>query len=149
MTTSVQDGSVATFARRSVINFKIERVDHFVITVADINKSVDFYHRVLGMEIAIIKGRKALTFGLSKIGLHERGKELDPKASCLTPVAVDVCFITNTKPNHVMEHLKNCNVTIMEGPVERNGAIGPITSVYFRDPDDNLIEVSNYPDIKS
>ncbi|XP_046555879.1 glyoxalase domain-containing protein 5-like [Haliotis rubra] len=146
----LQDGSVATFARRSVSGFKIERLDHFVITVADINKSVDFYTRVLGMEVATFKGRKALNFGLSKINLHERGKEFEPKASSPTPGSADVCFITHTKLNQVMEHLKNCNVTIMEGPVERTGAIGPITSVYFRDPDDNLIEVCNYPDnIKS
>ncbi|XP_048255485.1 glyoxalase domain-containing protein 5-like [Haliotis rufescens] len=146
----LQNVSIPTIGRRSVSGFKIERLDHFVITVADINTSVDFYTQVLGMEVATFKGRKALNFGLSKINLHERGKEFEPKASSPTPGSADVCFITHTKLSEVIEHLKSCNVTIMEGPVERTGAVGPISSVYFRDPDDNLIEVSNYPDnIKS
>ncbi|XP_025109421.1 glyoxalase domain-containing protein 5-like isoform X2 [Pomacea canaliculata] len=124
---------------------KIKRLDHFVITVKDINATVDFYTRVLGMEVTTFKGgRRALNFGKQKINLHEQGKEFEPKACWPTPGSADVCFITSTRLEDVLDHLKACNVPVEEGPVERTGAIGLIRSVYVRDPDNNLIEVSNY-----
>ncbi|GFN74980.1 glyoxalase domain-containing protein 5 [Plakobranchus ocellatus] len=89
-------------------------------------------------------GRKALNFGEQKINLHERGKEFEPKAEVPTPGSADLCFITATGLDDVQEHLQKCNVSIIEGPVERTGAIGGIRSVYIRDPDGNLIEISNY-----
>ncbi|KAK6188451.1 hypothetical protein SNE40_004620 [Patella caerulea] len=125
--------------------FKINRFDHIVITVKDINKTVDFYTRVLGMDVTTFKARrKAMTFGQQKINIHEHGKELEPKSFTPTPGSADVCFITDTKLDKVIQHLKSCEVPILEGPVERTGAVGPILSVYFRDPDNNLLEVSNY-----
>ncbi|ESO94488.1 hypothetical protein LOTGIDRAFT_118369, partial [Lottia gigantea] len=125
--------------------FKISRLDHFVITVKDVNKTVEFYTKVLGMDVITFKGdRKALTFGQQKINIHEQGKEFEPKSFIPTPGSADVCFITETKLDDFIKHLKVCDVPILEGPVERTGAIGPILSVYFRDPDNNLLEVSNY-----
>ncbi|XP_005311042.2 glyoxalase domain-containing protein 5 isoform X2 [Chrysemys picta bellii] len=88
--------------------------------------------------------RKALRFGNQKFNLHEAGKEFEPKARRPVPGSIDVCLITDTSLDQLVGHLKACGVTIEEGPVPRTGAIGPITSIYFRDPDENLIEVSNY-----
>ncbi|VDI25333.1 glyoxalase domain-containing protein 5-like [Mytilus edulis] len=125
--------------------FKIDHIDHFVITVKDSFKTCEFYSEVLGMEVNTFKGnRKALTFGNQKINIHEYGKEFEPKAHAPTPGSADICFITKQSLDHVIEHLKSCNVDIVEGPVERTGAQGPIKSVYIRDPDNNLIELSNY-----
>ncbi|XP_076115380.1 glyoxalase domain-containing protein 5-like [Mytilus galloprovincialis] len=125
--------------------FKIDHIDHFVITVKDSIKTCEFYSEVLGMEVNTFKGnRKALTFGNQKINIHEYGKEFEPKAHAPTPGSADICFITKQSLDHVIEHLKSCNVDIVEGPVERTGAQGPIKSVYIRDPDNNLIELSNY-----
>lgn len=90
------------------------------------------------------EGRKALTFGNQKINLHQVGKEFEPKAERPTSGAGDFCLITETPMDEVVDHLKKCNVKIENGPVSRTGANGPITSVYFRDPDKNLIEVSLY-----
>ncbi|XP_048761507.2 glyoxalase domain-containing protein 5-like [Ostrea edulis] len=132
------------FARR-LSGFQIEKIDHFVITVKDIDKTCDFYSKVLGMEVTTFKGnRKALSFGSQKINIHEHGKEFEPKAHLPTPGSADVCFITQENLDSVIKHLKKCSVDITEGPVDRTGANGPIRSVYFRDPDNNLIEVSNY-----
>ncbi len=89
-------------------------------------------------------GRKALQFGKQKINLHEQGREFEPKADRPTPGSADLCFITDVPLQEVIEHLKRCGVTVLEGPVSKTGAVGPIISVYFRDPDLNLIEVSNY-----
>ncbi|KPP70666.1 hypothetical protein Z043_110489, partial [Scleropages formosus] len=88
--------------------------------------------------------RKALCFGKQKFNLHEAGKEFEPKALWPTPGSVDLCLITSTPLATVAAHLQACGVTVEEGPVLRSGAVGPITSLYFRDPDHNLIEVSNY-----
>lgn len=130
---------------RQYSGFKIDNLDHFVITVKDINKTCDFYSKVLGMEVTTFKGnRKALTFGSQKINIHEHGKEFEPKAHLPTPGSADVCFITRENLNSVIKHLEENNVEITEGPVDRTGATGPIKSVYFRDPDHNLIEISNY-----
>jgi len=124
---------------------KIERLDHLVLTVADITKTCEFYEKVLGMEtVTFGAGRKALSFGQQKINLHRAGQEFEPKAARPTPGSGDLCFITSTPVAAVILHLKKAGVAIVEGPVPRTGATGPIQSVYFRDPDGNLIEASNY-----
>jgi catechol 2,3-dioxygenase-like lactoylglutathione lyase family enzyme len=126
---------------------RIERLDHLVLTVADIDRTVEFYERVLGMTtVTFGAGRQALTFGSQKINLHQAGHEFEPKAHVPTPGSADLCLITTVSLTQVEEHLKNVGVTIEEGPVDRTGAVGPIRSIYFRDPDSNLIEVSVYPD---
>ncbi|MBI4573932.1 MAG: VOC family protein [candidate division NC10 bacterium] len=125
----------------------IERLDHLVLTVQSIPAACDFYSRVLGMEVVTFgQGRKALQFGRQKINLHERGREFDPKARHPTPGSGDLCFLTRIPLRQVIAHIRSCKVEILEGPVRRTGAVGPIESVYVRDPDENLIEVSNYPD---
>jgi catechol 2,3-dioxygenase-like lactoylglutathione lyase family enzyme len=124
---------------------KIDHLDHLVLTVKSIPATCEFYARVLGMEVVTFGGnRRALAFGAQKINLHEAGKEWEPKAHRPTPGSADLCFITRTPLADVVEHLRQVGVEIVEGPVQRSGAAGPITSVYFRDPDLNLIEVSNY-----
>lgn len=123
----------------------INRLDHFVLTVKDINDTCDFYTTILGMEVQTFgEGRKALQFGNQKINLHQSGKEFEPKANVATPGSADLCFITDTPLDEVIIFLKQQDVAILEGPVDRTGALGKIKSVYFRDPDLNLIEVSNY-----
>ena len=123
---------------------RIEVLDHLVLTVADIDRTRDFYERVLGMEPVVFgEGRHALAFGPQKINLHEAGREFEPKAAAPTPGSADLCFLTNSSVAEVVEHLEANSVEIVEGPVRRAGATGPITSVYFRDPDGNLLEVSN------
>lgn len=120
-------------------------LDHLVLTVKSISATIDFYSRVLGMEVVTFgEGRRALRFGQQKINLHEHGKELEPKAHKPLPGSADLCFITNCPLEAVIDHLSQCGVALIEGPVNRTGAIGRIISVYFRDPDSNLIEVSNY-----
>ena len=124
----------------------IQRIDHFVMTVRDIDATCDFYAKVLGMDVATFgAGRKALVFGTQKINLHAAGKEFDPKALRPTPGAVDVCFITENPLEGVIKELHSLGVVIEEGPVKRTGATGDILSVYLRDPDGNLVEISNYP----
>jgi len=124
---------------------QILRFDHIVLTVADIELSCRFYERVLGMRVVTFAGgRKALAFGEQKINLHQRGKEFEPKAHAPTPGSADLCFIAATPVADVLVHLESCGVAVLEGPVARTGAVGPITSVYFRDPDNNLIEVASY-----
>jgi catechol 2,3-dioxygenase-like lactoylglutathione lyase family enzyme len=123
----------------------VEAIDHLVLTVKDIDATCSFYARVLGMNVAIFDGsRKALSFGVQKINLHQYGKEFDPKAKAPTPGSADLCFVTSVPIGDVITHLTSCGVNLLEGPVHRTGARGPIVSVYFRDPDCNLIEVSNY-----
>lgn len=125
----------------------IERLDHLVLTVADIARTVDFYQRVLGMRHETFgQGRSALLFGHQKFNLHQAGREFEPKALRPTPGAIDLCLITRWSIADVLEHLAEQGVSVEKGPVARTGAIGPIESVYFRDPDGNLIEVSRYPD---
>ncbi|NGQ96916.1 VOC family protein [Brevibacillus sp. SYP-B805] len=124
---------------------KISHLDHFVLTVKDLEATCRFYAEVLGMEVVTFGGgRKALKFGSQKINLHEAGKEFEPKALCPTPGSADICFITETPLSDVIQHLTSRGVTIIEGPVERTGAVGKIRSVYLRDPDHNLVEISNY-----
>ncbi len=123
---------------------RIDHLDHLVLTVASIDESCDFYARVLGMGVETFgEGRKALTFGNQKINLHRAGHEFEPKAERPMPGSADLCFISDTPLNDIIAHLKAESVVIEEGPVRRTGATSPILSVYFRDPDGNLIEVSN------
>jgi catechol 2,3-dioxygenase-like lactoylglutathione lyase family enzyme len=124
---------------------RIERLDHLVLTVADIDATVAFYTRVLGMRaVTFGAGRTALAFGRSKINLHRAGHEFEPKAHRPTPGSADLCLIADGRLEQAIEELAALGVPIEEGPVERTGATGPIRSVYFRDPDQNLIEVSAY-----
>ncbi|WP_208618679.1 VOC family protein [Paenibacillus kribbensis] len=123
----------------------ISRLDHLVLTVRNVNTTCDFYSQVLGMEVITFgEGRKALHFGQQKINLHEVGKEFEPKAKMPMSGSADLCFITDVELSDVISHLDSCGIPIEEGPVQRTGALAPITSVYIRDPDGNLIEISNY-----
>ena len=123
----------------------IDRLDHFVLTVADIDATIAFYVHVLGMRAVTFGGeRRALAYGSQKINLHLAGREFQPRAKQAVPGSADVCFITAVPLDAAIAHAKSCGVTIEEGPVDRTGALGPIRSFYFRDPDGNLIEVSNY-----
>jgi catechol 2,3-dioxygenase-like lactoylglutathione lyase family enzyme len=123
----------------------IDRIDHLVLTVDDVERTIAFYVDVLGMrEVTFDSGRKALTFGSSKINLHQRGRELEPNAANPTPGSADLCLIADDPLEVVLADLAASGVALEEGPVSRTGARGPITSVYIRDPDRNLIELSNY-----
>jgi len=123
---------------------EISKLDHLVLTVKDVEKTSSFYVSVMGMIKEVFGNRRiALKCGSQKINLHEFGKEFEPKANKPMPGSADLCFITQTPLDDAMAHVKNCGVEIIEGPVERTGANGPIRSFYFRDPDDNLIELAN------
>lgn len=123
---------------------RIGRLDHIVLTVRSIEATCAFYERVLGMRaIAFDAGRRALVFGSQKINLHQAGREFAPKAAHPTPGSADVCFITDVPLQRVQEHLAACGIGIVEGPVRKTGAGGPLLSVYIRDPDGNLVEISN------
>jgi catechol 2,3-dioxygenase-like lactoylglutathione lyase family enzyme len=129
------------------VTVRIDRLDHLVLTVASIDESCDFYARVLGMQVSRFgEGRTALAFGRQKINLHEVGKEFVPRAARATAGSGDLCLVSATPLDDVIEHLNKCQITIIEGPVDKIGATGPLRSVYFRDPDGNLIEVSEYVD---
>ncbi|KAM8940357.1 glyoxalase domain-containing protein 5 [Pelodytes ibericus] len=133
------------YVSNSEAPFRIQRLDHLVLTVRSLEKTIHFYTQVLGMEVTTFKGnRKALCFGMHKINLHEAGKEFEPKAFLPSPGSADLCLITEAPLSTVLQHLQVCGVQVEEGPVPRTGALGEIKSVYFRDPDHNLIEVSNY-----
>lgn len=126
---------------------KIDRLDHLVLTVKDIETTCGFYKKVLGMEVVTFgAGRKALSFGSQKINLQQHGKESTLSAAKPTPGSGDLCFVTSVSLVEVVDHLTACGVELIAGPVERQGARGPMMSVYFRDPDMNLIEVSTYMD---
>jgi catechol 2,3-dioxygenase-like lactoylglutathione lyase family enzyme len=123
---------------------KIDRIDHIVLTVSDIEATCTFYAGVLGMEVVTSpEGRKALKFGSQKLNLHQKGKEFEPHAQQPTPGAIDICLITLDPIEQVKTELGHKNIQT-QGIFERAGATGKIRSVYFRDPDENLIEVSNY-----
>ncbi len=126
----------------------LERFDHIVFTVQSIDETCAFYTRVLGLteQTYEFEGRKrtSLHFGQQKINLHEAGNEFEPKAHAPAPGAIDICFITRTPVDEVIAHLNDCGVAVVDGPGVRSGALGKMRSVYFRDPDRNLIEVSNY-----
>lgn len=122
----------------------IERIDHFVLTVASIPATAAFYERALGFRtVTFGAGRTALAFGEHKINLHEAGREFDPKALRPMPGSGDFCLTTREPVESIAERLQNLGIAIEEGPVERTGARGPLISLYFRDPDGNLVEVAN------
>src|SRR5215208_1936095 len=124
---------------------QIKGLDHLVLTVTDIGRTCVFYEQVLGMEHVVFgEGRHALVFGAQKINLHEAGREFEPKAAAPTPGSADLCFWTKTQLDSVIERLHEVEIVVEQGPVRRTGARGPIISVYLRDPDGNLIEISNY-----
>jgi len=126
---------------------KVNSLDHLVLTVQDIETTCRFYRQALGMEVVSFgTGRKALAFGAQKINLQQAGKESTLKAEKPTPGSADLCFVTSLSVPEVIDHLKACGVALLAGPVERQGARGPMLSVYFRDPDMNLVEVSTYMD---
>jgi len=123
----------------------IKNLDHFVLTVNDIEKTCQFYHHVLGLEsIHFGNDRRGLKVGQQKVNLHQSGRELLPCAAHPLPGSADLCFITENPISEVIAHLEGCQVMIELGPVKRTGVNGPMTSIYIRDPDGNLIEISNY-----
>lgn len=123
----------------------IDRLDHLVLTVRDLDATCAFYEQVLGMHVVTFgEGRKALQFGQQKINLHQVGHEFEPKALHPTPGSGDLCFITALPLAEVIAHVQSCGIVIEEGPVSRTGAVGAIESIYLRDPDNNLIEIANY-----
>lgn len=123
----------------------IDHLDHLVLTTVDEAAATHFYVSVLGMQLEVFgEGRKAFRFGNQKINLHVKGSEFEPKAHTPVPGALDLCFISDRPLDDVVVALKQSNVTIVEGPVGRTGAAGPIRSIYLRDPDLNLIEISEY-----
>ncbi|ECN6426986.1 VOC family protein [Salmonella enterica subsp. enterica serovar Newport] len=123
----------------------IDRIDHLVLTVSDISTTIRFYEEVLGFSAVTFKqNRKALIFGAQKINLHQQEMEFEPKASRPTPGSADLCFITSTPINDVVSEILQAGISIVEGPVERTGATGEIMSIYIKDPDGNLIEISQY-----
>ena len=124
---------------------QIDRLDHLVLTVRDLEESCLFYEKVLGMRREMFgEGRIALVFGRQKINLHPDPSPYEPKAKAPTAGSADLCFIVDRAIDIVVEHLQSCEVAVEEGPVPRSGAVGPITSVYVRDPDGNLIEIATY-----
>jgi len=131
--------------KNPTVSMNLQAIDHIVLTVKDIDATCTFYAKVLGMRVTTFGGgRKALCFGTQKINLHQQGQEFEPKATNPTPGSGDLCFVTAVPLSEVIEHLNGSGVALLEGPVQRTGAVGAVMSVYFRDPDGNLIEVSNY-----
>jgi catechol 2,3-dioxygenase-like lactoylglutathione lyase family enzyme len=123
----------------------IDHLDHLVLTCVDVEATRRFYVDVLQMELETFgEGRMAFRFGNQKINLHVRGKEYEPKAHIPAPGALDLCFIASVPLDRVIERLARMNVPIIEGPVERTGATRKLRSVYMRDPDYNLIEISEF-----
>ncbi len=125
---------------------RIERIDHLVLTVRDLEATCRFYESVLGMQREVFgEGRTALRFGTQKINLHQAGKEFEPKALHPVPGSADLCFITTSAPEETLEHVRAHGIEIVAGPVAKIGALGAMESVYIRDPDGNLIEIARYP----
>lgn len=123
----------------------ISHLDHLVLTVTDLDRAIDFYRRVLGMTPVVFgDGRHALEFGPSKINLHVAGREFPPHAARPAPGSADICLVAATALPRVIAHLRALDVPLVEGPVIRTGARGELDSVYVRDPDGNLVEISNY-----
>lgn len=124
---------------------RVTRLDHLVLTVKDIAASVEFYQTVLGMKKVVFGNQRiALSFGDQKINLHQAGAEFEPKAAAATPGSADLCFVVSHNIEEVIVHLNALQIEIIEGPVLRTGATGRINSVYIRDPDYNLLELSEY-----
>lgn len=125
----------------------IAAIDHIVLTVASIEAALKFYTGCLGMtEVTFGDGRKALAFGRQKINLHQVGHEFSPNARRATPGSADLCFLASIPLAQAIQRLDDAGVSIEAGPVERTGAIGKLTSIYVRDPDGNLLEISEYRD---
>ena len=129
---------------------KLEKIDHVVITVKDLNKTIDFYTNILGMKLEEFSSsldnkqiRYAVSFGSQKINIHEEKKPLKPNAFNPSSGSMDICFISKNKIKYWVYHLKNKGMNIEIGPEKKTGALGPILSIYIRDPDFNLIEISN------
>ena len=121
----------------------IDHIDHIVLTTRDLAGCIRFYSEVLGMKLEkFAQGRLALKFGSQKINLHEWGKEFEPRAHVAAPGTLDLCFVAAIPLEDVVKKLKVKNIAILEGPVAKTGAKGPMQSVYVRDPDLNLIEIS-------
>ncbi|QQE86562.1 VOC family protein [Pseudomonas putida] len=121
----------------------IDHLDHLVLTTVDVDACKDFYTRVLGMRLETFgQGRLAFCYGNQKINVHVRGHEFEPKAHLPVPGALDLCFIASVSLEEVIAQLGGQDWPIIEGPIQRTGATGPIRSVYVRDPDLNLIEIS-------
>jgi len=122
----------------------VKSLDHLVLTVRDLAAAIGFYTQALGMaEVSFGDGRKALAFGTQKINLHLAGHEFEPKAEQPTPGSADLCFLTDTPVQEYAARLRSLGYEVIEGPVARTGATGPLLSIYLRDPDRNLIEISN------
>ncbi|KAM3096151.1 VOC family protein [Phormidesmis sp. 146-35] len=122
----------------------VDRFDHLVLTVQDIEVTCEFYTKVLGMQVITFgQNRKALKFGCQKINLHQVGQEFEPKALHPTSGSADLCFITQIPMQQIIRHVRSCEVDILGEPIERTGATGNLLSIYLRDPDGNLIELSN------
>jgi len=123
---------------------RVERIDHVVLTVKDVDRSLSFYQTVLGMRpVTFGEGRRALAFGDQKLNLHQAGREFEPKARRPTAGSADLCFTTDVPISDVIEHLARAGVAIEIGPVDKTGARRSLRSIYFRDPDGNLVEVAN------
>lgn len=123
----------------------IDRVDHLVLTVADVDRSAEFYEQILGMKAVTFPGdRRAVSFGHQTIKLHPSSELVEPTAMHPIPGSANLCFVTSSAISDVQDHLRGNDVRIEEGPVSRMGALGSITSLYLRDPDGNLIEVARY-----
>ena len=126
----------------------LDRVDHIVLTTRDLDACVRFYTEALGMKLEKFRTpteeRLALKFGQQKINLHVWGKEFAPRAHVAVPGSLDLCFISSLPLPEVIVKLKSNDVAILEGPVKKTGALGPMSSVYVRDPDLNLVEISVY-----
>jgi catechol 2,3-dioxygenase-like lactoylglutathione lyase family enzyme len=123
---------------------KIRALDHVVLTVRDVERTLSFYEHALGMRaVTFGEGRRALAFGDQKLNLHQAGQEFEPKAHLPTPGSADFCLLTDEPLDDVVAHLRRSGVAIELGPVAKTGARRPLRSIYFRDPDGNLIEVAN------
>ena len=128
------------------MRFTIDRLDHLVLTCRDLEIAASWYQRVLGMEREEFgaQRRTALKFGGQKINLHQAGEEVVPHAKSPVPGAADLCFVTAVGVEDIVDHLHSCGVAPEAGPVARDGALGPMTAVYCRDPDGNLVEIGTY-----
>lgn len=129
------------------MTIRIDSIDHLVLTVASIERTSDFYARVLGITPQRFTSggveRHALAFGRQKFNLHQRDRVVDENVRHATPGSADLCLLTTTPIAQVVEHLAACGVTLITGPVRRTGAVHPLLSVYFHDPDENLVEIAN------
>ena len=126
------------------MRFAVDQLDHLVLTCRDLEATAAWYERVLGMpRETFAEHRTALHFGKQKINLHQEGAEIRPNAAAAAPGTADLCFVTSLPLDDVIAHLGQSGIAIEYGPVRQSGAMGPMTSVYCRDPDGNLIEIAN------